>query len=91
MQARLLSIIEKNKNNSEFVFWAYQNNLWLQIENKEKSLVVQYDLLSSYLLSLSDKTERQSVLADYVLEMENRGESVWQAKGKELLAKGIIY
>ncbi|KKS31859.1 MAG: hypothetical protein UU93_C0013G0014 [Candidatus Amesbacteria bacterium GW2011_GWA2_42_12] len=47
IQAKLLSIIEKNKNNPEFVSWAYQNNIWLQIEDNEKRLAVQYDLLVS--------------------------------------------
>lgn len=89
VQARLLSIIEKNKNNSEFVSWAYQNNLWLQIEDGAQSNAIQYDLLVNYLSLLTDKKERQSVLADYILEMENRGEAVWQAKGKGLLTQEI--
>ena len=87
IQAKLLSIIEKNKNNPEFVSWAYQNNIWLQIEDNEKRLAVQYDLLVSYLPLLPDKKERESTIADYLLEMENRTESFWQGKARELLKR----
>ena len=89
VQANLLSIIEKNKNNPEFISWAYENNFWLQIEDNEQSLAVQFDLLKDYLPLLSDSSKRQSILADYILEMENRGESVWQTKGKDLLIQEI--
>ena len=89
VQANLLSIIEKNKNNPEFISWAYENNFWLQIEDNEQSLAVQFDLLKDYLPLLSDSSKRQSILADYILEMENRGEPVWQTKGKDLLIQEI--
>ncbi|MBU2542142.1 hypothetical protein KJ785_01110 [Patescibacteria group bacterium] len=89
VEAKLLSIIEKNKDNPEFTSWAYENNIWLQIEDNEQSLVIQFDLLTSYLSLLSEKIDHQTVLADYILEMENRGESIWQLKGKDLLTKEI--
>jgi len=89
LQANLLSIIEKNKDNPEFISWAYENNLWLQIEDDEQSLAVQFDLLTTYLDLLPSNSECQPVLADYILEMENRGETVWQIKGKDLLVQRI--
>ena len=91
LQAKLLQTIEKNKDNLEFISWSYQNNLWLQIEDNEQSLAVQYNLLVNYLQLLSDKKECQSVLADYIIEMENRGEPLWQEKGKKLLREEIGY
>ncbi|OGH88517.1 MAG: hypothetical protein A3J93_04615 [Candidatus Magasanikbacteria bacterium RIFOXYC2_FULL_42_28] len=91
VQANLLAVIEKNKNNAEFTAWAWQNNLWLQIENDEMRLSVQYDLLNSHLQSLSDKKEREAVIADYILEMENRGELVWKEKARVNLAEELGY
>jgi len=91
VQTKLLDIIEKNKNNSEFVSWAYQNNLWLQIEDGNKRLSVQYNLFVSYLPLLPDKKARESTIADYLLEMENRAEPVWQGKARELLKREINY
>lgn len=85
IQAKLLSDIEKNKNNSVFITWAYKNNLWLQIEDHDKRLSTQYDLMVGYLSLLPDKKERESVIADYILEMENRGELSWQNKARQLL------
>ncbi len=89
-QINLLDVIEKNKTNLEFVSWAYKNSLWLQIEDTDKRLNTQYDLLYQYTTSLSDKKERELILADYILEMENRGEIIWQEKGKELLKQEIF-
>lgn len=88
-QASLLSIVEENKDNPEFISWAYQNNFWLQIEDQEQRFAVQFDLLTSYLSLLSNNAERQSILADYILEMENQGEFIWQDKGKDLLIQEI--
>lgn len=88
LQARLLDTIEKNKTNPEFVSWAYNNNLWLQIDNQNQSLTTQFSLLTSYLPSL-EKTKIESVLTDYILEMKNRGESIWEQKGRNLLLKEI--
>src|SRR3989339_23730 len=85
VQEKLLNLIEKNKNNPEFISWAWQNNLWLQIEDAHQRLATQYDLLVCYLPLLSDEKERESVIVDYILEMENRDESVWHKKAKDLL------
>ncbi|MFA5129106.1 MAG: hypothetical protein WC445_04085 [Patescibacteria group bacterium] len=89
VQTKLLEIIDEKKNDPEFVSWSFENNLWLQIEDKEKRLATQYDLLGLYLPSLSEKSERESILADYILEMENYGEEEWAKKGKDLLAKEL--
>ena len=86
VQEKLLSIIEENKNNPEFLSWAYKNNLWLQIEDGNKRLSVQYDVLVYYLSSLPTKQERESLIADYILEMENRDEPLWQEKARKLLS-----
>lgn len=88
-QNKLLEIINEKKDDTEFIVWVFENKLWLQIEDKEKRLAIQYDFLEKYLLTLSEKSERESVLADYILEMEHYGENQWVEKGKELLSKQI--
>jgi anionic cell wall polymer biosynthesis LytR-Cps2A-Psr (LCP) family protein len=87
IQAKLLEVINNKKENPEFIVWAFTNDLWLQIEDDDKRLFVQYDLLTRYTPQLADKTEREGVIADYILEMDHRGETVWAEKGRELLAK----
>jgi anionic cell wall polymer biosynthesis LytR-Cps2A-Psr (LCP) family protein len=84
LQTKILDTIEENKSNAEFVSWAYDNNLWLQIEDQNQSLTTQYRLLISYLEYL-EKQKRESVLADYIIEMDNRGKTVWEEKGRQLL------
>ncbi len=89
VQAKLLGVIEENIENPEFISWAYQNNLWLQIEDNDKRLVAQYDLLLAYIKLLPEKQEREAIIADYLLEMENRGELIWQEKARILLSQEI--
>jgi len=86
----LLEVINEKKDNAEFVAWAFVNNLWLQIEDTEKRMLVQYDLITRYARQLTDRSEREGVIADYVLEMEHRGESVWAEKGRALLANELV-
>jgi len=87
IQAKLLEVINDKNDNPEFVAWAFDNDLWLQIEDDDKRIFVQYDLLERYASQLTDKAEREGVIADYILEMEHRGETVWAEKGRDLLAK----
>lgn len=89
IQTKLFEAIENKKNDPDFVSWAFENNLWLQIEDSGKRLAVQYDFLVRYLPLLSEKSERQGIIADYILEMENYGETDWAEKGKELLQKEL--
>ena len=87
VQSKLLGVIEQNKKNPEFISWAYQNNLWLQIEDDEKRLSTQYNLLINYLPLIPDEKDRKLLIADYIIEMENRGESIWQEKARALLTQ----
>ncbi|MFZ2190322.1 MAG: hypothetical protein WA057_01725 [Candidatus Magasanikiibacteriota bacterium] len=88
-QAKLLNIIENKKTDPNFIAWAVENNLWLQIEDKEKRFSTQFYFLENYIPFVSSTEERNNLISDYVLEMENRGESVWTKKGRELLVKEI--
>lgn len=88
-QVKLLEIIDEKKNDAEFIKWVFENKLWLQIEDKEKRLAIQYDFLEKYLLTLPEKSERENVISDYILEMEYYGEDEWAKRGKDLLQKEI--
>jgi len=86
-QAKLLEIIHESMDDPDFSLWAFENNIWLQIEDKDKRLAVQYDVLEMYVSTLSEKSERENIISDYILEMEYYEEGQWVEKGKELLAK----
>lgn len=88
-QAKLFEIINEKKNDAEFIKWVFENKLWLQIEDKDRRLAVQYEILELYLPSLSEKDERENILADYILEMENYAETNWAEKGKDLLEEEL--
>jgi hypothetical protein len=89
IEEKLLKMIDEKKADKEFMAWAYENNLWLQIETKEKRLCAQSDILGRYLEQISTSSDRQALISDYILEMENYGEEDWAATGTTWLKKEL--
>ncbi len=91
VQQALLTMIDEKKSEKEFVAWAFENNLWLQVEEEETRLQTQYDFLTLYLEMGVEKDEakRRLLITDYTLEMEHSGQESWAVKGRELLAEEI--
>jgi hypothetical protein len=52
-------------------------------------MATQYDFLERYLSSLAEKSERENIISDYILEMEYYGEADWAERGRELLKKEL--
>lgn len=88
-QEKLLKIIDEKKEDPEFISWAFENKIWLQIEDKEKRLATQYDFLKKYLILIPEAAEREKIIVDYILEMEYYGENEWIEKSKMLLEKSV--
>ncbi len=88
---RIVGIIERKKADTLFVDWAFKNDLWLQIDNDEKRENARYDLMTRYIAKLLSKDEKEQILEDYILEMEQTGmkERGDNARGllEELIAK----
>lgn len=89
IQEELHKMIEAKKKDPEFIIWAFENNLWLQIENDDDRLAFQYECLIKYLTQVKTTAERKTLISDYILEMEHTGESTWSEKGKHLLETEI--
>ncbi len=85
VQQRLLDTIEQQRGSDEFMRWAYDNDLWLQIEDEQKRLMFQYDVLVYHLGTVTDTKEQHELIGDYVLEMKYLGYPEWSEKGKLLL------
>lgn len=86
---RIVNIIEKKKDDPVFVDWAFKNDLWLQIDNEEKRENARYDLLTRYISKLPNKEEKEQILEDYILEMEQTGMKERGDKAKALLEELI--
>ncbi len=84
-QKKLLDLILKNIDDPDFVFWMFEHKLWLQIEDDEERLATQYDIILNYSNSIVDAEEYKKIIGDYIVEMHDRGEIVWEEKGKNLL------
>lgn len=89
IQAKLLQIIEEKKEDPDFISWAFENKLWFQIEDEDKRMEAQYDFLAGYAASLTEKSERENIISDYILEMEYYEEIDWAERGRELLKEEI--
>ena len=85
IQDRLLKQISAGIENQDFMLWAYDNSLWLQIDDQEKREYVHFDLLTRYLKTLDDKVKQEELLADYINEMKVQDLGVWEMNGRELL------
>jgi len=85
----IIGMYEQQKENQEFTKWAFENSLWLQVENKQKRLQMHYKLLKNYVWLMTNKQERKALISDYILEMKTRNLPEWEEKGKQLFQKTI--
>ena len=88
IQEKLLATIHEKEGDEEFLKWAFENDLWLQIEDDTVREQTRWDMMNTF-FTLISKEEKQDLLADYMLEMEQLGKSEWAEKGKELLLTWI--
>lgn len=84
IQGQLLTTIEEQKEDPEFIKWAYENDLWLQVDDDALRPQIRWDLMLRY-FDLISKEEKQAILADYVIEMEHLGNTEWEQKGRALI------
>ena len=87
IQDHLLKTVDEKMGEDEFVTWAFENDLWLQVEDDDKRAHVRWDLMLRYFDVMPE--EKQGILADYILEMEHLGFIDWGEKGKQLLLEQI--
>jgi anionic cell wall polymer biosynthesis LytR-Cps2A-Psr (LCP) family protein len=85
-QAKLLLVIDEKKTDVNFNNWAFENKIWLQIEDHDKRMATQHDLLVKYIDQLVSPENKQSFVLDYIVEMENRNEDYWLEEGRKLLS-----
>lgn len=91
IQEQLRTMIIEKKDDPAFIAWAFENNLWLQIENETERLSFQYECIERYLATRPeiDFSQRKTLISDYILEMEHGGFTEWVERGKKLLAQEI--
>jgi anionic cell wall polymer biosynthesis LytR-Cps2A-Psr (LCP) family protein len=88
IQAQLLATIVDQMDDDRFIVWAFENEVWFQVEDDETRATLRWDIMNRYIERV-DQEEQQQILADFILEMEHLGQSEWEAKGKALLLQSI--
>jgi len=86
---RIADILDQKKDDKDFVVWAYDNQLWLQIENDILREEKRFEVMNKYLDSLNDETEKKQIITDYILKMKYLSLDDWASKGEELLKQEI--
>lgn len=89
IQKKLFDTIAQKKNDKEFIMWAFDNDLWLQVDDAQKRESTHFEFLEKYLKFIENAEKRKELIADYILEMEHRELPIWQEKGKQLLKKEV--
>lgn len=85
-QQRLMDAINTGLSDQSFVERAFEAQLWMQIEDTSARESVHFALLSGYVQSRSQAEEKQTLLADYIIEMETFGQPDWATSARALLA-----
>lgn len=87
IQQQMIDAINAGLVDPLFVKRAFEQHLWLQIDDKATRESVHFSLLTALLSQTQEDQTRESLLADYVIEMEALGESYFAQQGRILLAK----
>lgn len=85
IQKQLIDLIDSKKDDLDFISWSYDNHIWLQIEDAKEREQVHFDIISKYVLSLSDIEIQKEIVNDYIFEMKYWGEKYWEDMGRVLL------
>ncbi|MFA5188397.1 MAG: hypothetical protein WC460_03475 [Patescibacteria group bacterium] len=88
-QQELLEKINKGMADPEFIRWAFTNYIWLQIEDDNERELAHYNLVAKYIYLLEDRAEKEKVITDYIIEMEDLSKDNWASKGKEFFKINI--
>ena len=86
-QETLVKLLEQKKNDTEFISWAFEHPLWLQLEDPLVREQVHYDLFVNMLSGITDPVVRKEFIADYILEMRYTEQADFAKKGEALLEK----
>ncbi len=81
------NLLNKNKTDLTFrlIETPFKQRLWLQIEEEKERNRFHFDLLKLYVLSGKNQTNLNSLILDYITEMELNNEDNYIQKGKQLL------
>jgi len=86
-QQKLIDLINVGLEDTDFVKRAFEQKLWLQIEDAGTRESVHFALLKNYLSQISDSEAAKNLLADYIIEMEYSEQTDWATAGRDLLAE----
>lgn len=86
-QQQLMDLLNAGLEDTNFITRAFEQKLWLQIDDASTRESVHFALLEKYLSTLTDDEASKNLLADYIIEMEASGQTDWATAGRELLAQ----
>lgn len=86
-QSSLLLEQKNNKAAFQLINTPFQQQIWLQIEYKNKRDHYQFDLLKIYVLSSAQKHTLSPLVLDFMTEMEQSGQSKLYDQATDLLSQ----
>lgn len=82
-QEKIVNTIDENITELSFVEWAYENYLWLQIEDEIKREQAHFDITNAYAESQEIDDAKLDIWYEYVIEKEDLDKEEWAQKGRE--------
>lgn len=89
IQDGLVQKIGAQLQDEEFVSWAFENQLWLQIDDDQVRHQVRWDLMMARMETLT-REEQKELIGDYILEMEALDIPDWEEKGRAYLKGHLL-
>ena len=89
VQQELIDSVNAGLEDAVFVERAFDQHLWLQIDDDAVRESVHFAILSAYLSQVQNEEIRERMLADYMIEMNVLEQSEWAERGREMIAPMI--
>ncbi len=87
LQVELLEYLREGLTQPDVIERVYEAQIWLQVENENEREELQFRYLDRYVeqLAATDGKAAEQAIADYILEKDYYGLTLWRDKGARLL------
>lgn len=84
-QEKVRILISENLQDEEFVRWAYQEYVWLQLDDPIERENAHFEVMRAYALFEEDEVVREEIVADYIIEKEHMGLEDYAQRARGLI------
>ncbi len=84
-QEKVRTLIDENINDESFIEWAYEEYVWLQLDDPLEREGAHFQVMRAYALFQEDEALREEIIADYIIEKEHMSLEQYAEQARNLL------